>query len=71
MGSLRTGSTELWCDIPTQEKMVTLQNVMFVPDPIAAVAAGLISVSKVTKVALVLYQKNGNCEFEIDERESL
>ena len=57
-----SGSVELRCATPTGESLVTLQNVMYVP----GVAANLISVSKATEVASVLFKENGNCELEVD-----
>ncbi|GAQ92611.1 hypothetical protein KFL_010700040 [Klebsormidium nitens] len=57
-----SGSVQLRCATPTGESLVTLQNVMYVP----GVAANLISVSKATEVASVLFKENGNCELEVD-----
>jgi transposase InsO family protein len=56
-----SGSVELQCATPTEESLVTLQNVMYVP----GVAANLISVSKATEVATVLFKEN-SCELEVD-----
>jgi hypothetical protein len=56
-----SGSVELRCATPTGESLVTLRNVMYV----SGVAANLISVSKATEVATVLF-KESSCELEVD-----
>ncbi|GAQ93021.1 hypothetical protein KFL_012550030 [Klebsormidium nitens] len=57
-----SGSFELRCVTPTRECLMTPKNVMYV----SRVAANLISVSKASKVACVLFKKNGKCELEVD-----